>query len=118
MRYFSAWVEQDRLFMQLEFCNGGSLQDRLEYDRVSANDAKQFVTHIAAGLKYLHSQRLVHSAIRPEHILISYIPDSSECEERQLIYKIADFGNVVVLDDPEVNYFIKTTSKSSLQFFF
>ena len=75
VHYYSSWVEDDRVFIQTEYCNGGSLSSLLAECRadgrqhLSEAELKQLTVHIAAGLKYIHSHGLVHLDIKPGQCL-------------------------------------------------
>jgi len=71
VHYFSSWVEDDRVYIQTEYCNGGSLSSVLAECRsdgrrhLSETELKQLTVHISTGLKYIHSHALVHLDIKP-----------------------------------------------------
>ena len=58
VRYFCSWVESDRVHIQMEYCNGGTLEDYL--NTVQSNNEimptwyiKQILTETATGLNYI-----------------------------------------------------------------
>ena len=71
IHYYSSWVEDDRVFIQTELCNGGSLSSLLAECRsdgrkhLTETELKQLTVHISAALKYIHSHGLVHLDIKP-----------------------------------------------------
>ena len=81
VHYYSSWVEDDRVFIQTELCNNGSLSSLLAECRadgrkhLTETELKQLTVHIATGLKYIHSHGLVHLDIKPGQSL-SFCMDS------------------------------------------
>jgi serine/threonine protein kinase len=77
VRYYNSWVEAGRVYIQNEYCEGGSLADvirvRREQGRIFAeSELKRILLHLAKGLRYIHSKRLVHLDIKPENIFLSF----------------------------------------------
>jgi wee1-like protein kinase len=105
VRYYSAWAENDHMYIQNEYCNGSSLAELLyEYKtqgrQLSEIELKQLLLQMAQGLKYIHSQNLVHMDIKPGNVFIHLntglspvVEEEEEDEESQaakemLLYKI------------------------------
>ena len=86
VRYFSAWVENKRLFIQTELCEGGSLSDKVGNEIFSENDLLSLLRQLLLGIVQMHDLNLVHLDIKPENIYIKF--DS----KNKRIYKIGDFG--------------------------
>ncbi|KAJ8315702.1 hypothetical protein KUTeg_007852 [Tegillarca granosa] len=121
VRYYSAWAEDDHMYIQNEYCNGGSLSDEIEEKQrtkkfMSEADVKQILLQIAQGLKYIHSQNLAHLDIKPGNIFIHrnpkvmLSPESGleSCEEDEeleeaVVYKIGDLGHVTSVTNPTVD---------------
>ncbi|XP_003743934.1 wee1-like protein kinase [Galendromus occidentalis] len=118
VRYYSAWAELNHMIIQNEFCNGGSLQDLIQEQQesgipMSEHQLRQLGLHVANGLKFIHSQNLVHMDIKPGNIFISKkgtIPDDDENIPHDfsdevndfITYKIGDLGLVTSSLHPEV----------------
>lgn len=84
----NAWEEDERLFMQMELCQG-SLEDyACEYakrgERIPEEDVWSFLLDLLQAIKGLHDQNLIHLDIKLDNILIT--------EDK--ICKLADFGLV------------------------
>ena len=70
VQYYSAWAEADRMLIQNEYCNGGSLAEHIEINKynnkiMSETDLKVLLLHTVKGLGYMHSLNLVHLDIKP-----------------------------------------------------
>lgn len=118
VRYYSAWAEDNHMIIQNEYCNGGSLADRLQESPLSPVELRQMLMHVAEGLRYIHSEGLVHLDIKPGNIFISKekkmqftnydsaddgFEDLDETHyEEELTYKIGDLGHVTSLNNPQV----------------
>jgi serine/threonine protein kinase len=85
-----AWVEEGIndekihlpcLAMQLEYCQGGDLHDKVSHMRFEESDGLLVVQAILTGLSHIHALGYVHRDIKPENILWS---DGA--------VKISDFG--------------------------
>ncbi|XP_035916309.1 wee1-like protein kinase [Anopheles stephensi] len=129
VRYYSAWAENDHMLIQNEFCNGGSLQTVLQERCLNESELRTLLLHIAEGLKYIHSNDLVHMDLKAGNIFLSKTPLRSgsalhgasagqvvaECpddgfedvyddleNEYLVTYKIGDLGHVTSINDPQV----------------
>ncbi|XP_014386200.1 PREDICTED: interferon-induced, double-stranded RNA-activated protein kinase-like, partial [Myotis brandtii] len=95
VRYYNSWVGEDYnkrslpkyLFIQMEFCEKGTLEDWIEIRRgeipnkdLSLGLFKQIVT----GVDYIHSKGLIHRDLKPSNIFL--------VDTKQI--KIGDFGLV------------------------
>lgn len=111
-RYYSAWAEDDHMIIQNEYCNGGSLQQKIENGPLNESELLLLLAHIADGLAYIHSYKLVHMDLKPGNIFIcnddgepSQDSDDGYDDEEPLYrykYKIGDLGHVSTLSSPFV----------------
>jgi calcium/calmodulin-dependent protein kinase I len=69
------------LAMQLEYCKGGDLHDKVSHKRFEESEALLVVQAILNGLSHIHALGFVHRDMKPENILWA---DGA--------VKIADFG--------------------------
>ena len=70
VRYYSAWAENGHLYIQNEYCNGGSLAEEIAMHqkrgtRFTEAELKDILKQVAHGLKYIHAQQLAHMDIKP-----------------------------------------------------
>ncbi|MEQ3145630.1 bifunctional serine/threonine-protein kinase/formylglycine-generating enzyme family protein [Phocaeicola coprocola] len=79
--HFDSWGNIPYLVMK--YCDGGSLDKKI--GKMSAEELMSAITQIANGLKYLHSQGIVHQDIKPANILIDNT-SGTPC------YVLSDFG--------------------------
>ena len=76
VRYYNSWVENGRVYIQNEFCEGGSLAAKIREfkdtgKRFTEAELKRILLHLSKGLDYIHSKFLVHLDVKPENIFIS-----------------------------------------------
>jgi len=94
VRYFNSWVERGQIYIQNEFCEGGSLDQKIEGCRVfedpfSEEELRRLLLQVGKGLKYIHSMQLVHLDIKPGNILLALDPD---CEPTPRFNNSTDSG--------------------------
>ncbi len=63
-------TDDGRVFIVYEFLPGQTLQDRLESEQTSHEDAVRWVAETADALHYAHKQGIVHRDIKPANILL------------------------------------------------
>ncbi|XP_063403564.1 wee1-like protein kinase [Mytilus trossulus] len=121
VRYYSAWAEDDYMYIQNEYCNGGSLADVIDTNRktgrkLGEDEFKQILLQVSRGLRYIHSQNLVHLDVKPGNVFIHRNPkflnspesgmesleEDDEVEEA-ITYKIGDLGHVTSVSNPTVD---------------
>jgi tRNA A-37 threonylcarbamoyl transferase component Bud32 len=84
VNYFTSWIENNKLYIQLEYCNGGSLSKWVEKKKPTQKELIKVLFQITTGLNVIH-KTMVHLDIKPENLLI---------DEENGYYKIADLGLV------------------------
>ncbi|KAL2502960.1 Protein kinase superfamily protein [Forsythia ovata] len=79
--------EPDKLYIILEYCKGGDLSMYIQQHvgRIPEVTAKHFMQQLAAGLKVLRENNLIHRDLKPQNLLLSTDDENS-------VLKIADFG--------------------------
>lgn len=85
VKLYHAWEQDDRLYMQLELCQG-SLSDYLRESKVVVEQRVwSILLDLLLAVKSLHDKNLIHLDIKMDNILVA---DDGTC-------KLADFGLVV-----------------------
>lgn len=102
---FNAWEEEDRLYMQMELCQG-SLEDYAsEYasrgEFIPESQVWSFLVDLLLALKGLHDQNLIHLDVKLDNILIT---EDEVC-------KLADFGLVFDLNRKDMDHAIEGDSR-------
>ncbi|XP_065361607.1 membrane-associated tyrosine- and threonine-specific cdc2-inhibitory kinase [Calliphora vicina] len=88
LRFYRAWEQDDRLFMQMELCRE-SLDCYLARKRaVPEEKIWSILLDLLLALKSLHDRNLIHLDIKLDNVLIG---DDDSC-------KLADFGLVIDVD--------------------
>ncbi|GJQ11848.1 hypothetical protein GpartN1_g3639.t1 [Galdieria partita] len=82
--YYYSLVFDTTLWIIMEYLEGGSLRDLLDYRRGPFKEAiiARFVQDILRGLKYLHMERRIHRDIKAANVLLS----------KSGVAKLVDFG--------------------------
>lgn len=98
-RYHQSFLSDDCIYWIMDYCDGGTLKDRLVmYIKQELKLDQDLVWYwslqILDGLKYLHGKCLIHRDLKPDNIYIS-LKDGS-C-------KIGDFGLSKILTNTTIN---------------
>ncbi|KAF9183352.1 Suppressor of Sensor Kinase (SLN1) [Haplosporangium sp. Z 767] len=88
VRYDNIEVHRHKVFIFMEYCQGGSLADLLEHGRIEDEKVIKFYTHqMLKGLAYLHDMNVVHRDVKPDNILLDHHGN----------IKFVDFGAAKIL---------------------
>lgn len=73
VQYYGIEVHRDKVYIFMEFCQGGSLANLLEHGRIEDEGVVQFYTlQMLQGISYLHKNDIVHRDIKPDNILLDH----------------------------------------------
>ena len=80
--------ENRNIFISMEFCSLGDLNDYFVKNKTEQGLRIHFMLDMSRGVNYLHAHNVVHRDLKPENILLSADKDS----EIGITCKISDFG--------------------------
>ena len=80
--FFHHFYQDNFLFLVMEYCSGGSLQEKLDAKKVDMVNALLWVQTLTEAFEFVHEKGIVHHDIKPLNILFT---------ENGTI-KISDFG--------------------------
>ena len=80
--YYHHFWEDEKLFLVMEYCSGGSLRDLMDNGKIPVTDALQYIQTLATCLRTVHKKGIIHHDIKPDNILFSQNGN----------IKISDFG--------------------------
>jgi mitogen-activated protein kinase kinase kinase len=67
VQYYGIEVHRDKVYIFMEYCQGGSLASQLEHGRIEDEGVIQYyVYQMLHGLGYLHENDIVHRDIKPD----------------------------------------------------
>jgi serine/threonine protein kinase/tetratricopeptide (TPR) repeat protein len=101
VQIFEVGEADGRLFLALEFVDGGSLAERLAGSPLPARQAAELTEALACAVHYAHRQGVVHRDLKPANVLLSLgrdcggntgyaLPSGSQLNGAEP--KITDFG--------------------------
>ena len=80
--YHHHFSQDGLLYLVMEYCSGGSLQEKLDVKQVDAANALLWIQTLAEAFEFVHQKGIIHHDIKPLNILFA---------ENGTI-KISDFG--------------------------
>ena len=80
--YYHHFWEEDKLFLVMEYCSGGTLADKIDEGKIEVSEALSWIQTLASCLRIVHKKRIIHHDIKPDNIVFS----------QNGTIKIADFG--------------------------
>lgn len=83
VRYHQAWMEEDRLYIQTELCQGSLAGEVAAKSGLSLHRRYKLLREICLALEFLHNNGMVHLDIKPDNIFV-----------KNDQFKLGDFGLV------------------------
>lgn len=80
--YYDAWEERGQLFIQMEYCSGGSLKDFALTQAIVEEHLWSFLADIAEALDHMHCSAYTHCDVKPANVFVT----------EDLTVKLGDFG--------------------------
>jgi serine/threonine protein kinase len=123
VRVYDCDEHEGRLYLSMEFVEGGSLKDWLEREPPTPEAAAALLATLARAMHYAHSQGVVHRDLKPANILLSLVPGPSSFaggadgpellprskDEGSRTPKITDFGLAKRIDGDSLHQTITGT---------
>ncbi|XP_052607744.1 serine/threonine-protein kinase Nek5 isoform X2 [Peromyscus californicus insignis] len=91
--FFSAFQGNSRLFIVMEYCDGGDLLQRIQRQRgelFSEDQILGWFVQISLGLKHIHDRKILHRDIKSQNIFLS---------KNGKVAKLGDFGTARTLNN-------------------
>jgi mitogen-activated protein kinase kinase kinase len=86
--YYGIEPHRDKVYLFMEYCDGGSLAALLEHGRIEDETVTiVYALQMVEGLAYLHARGVVHRDIKPENTLLDH----------DGVIKFVDFGAAKVI---------------------
>uniref|UniRef100_A0A914DU92 Uncharacterized protein n=1 Tax=Acrobeloides nanus TaxID=290746 RepID=A0A914DU92_9BILA len=94
---------QDHLYLIMEYCNFGDLDEYLYHRRRLDTDTLQhFFKQIAQALYVMTQLDIIHRDLKPQNILLCKPPDRIDPHPFEITIKVADFGVARFLNSHEL----------------
>lgn len=101
-------------FIVMEYCSAGDVYNLIikMNGNLVVGHVKDFARSMLSALRYLHEQNIIHNDIKPDNVIVH------QTTRGQYIYKLADFGTAVKIENPYDNHIDGFHSMSGTPGFF
>ena len=97
---YRAWQEGGHFYIQMDYCEGGSLNQLIHSPErsypLSTEALWKVAADVATGLAFLHANNVLHLDIKPENLYRNLDQDGYPCH-----WRIGDFGLAVAKDSKD-----------------
>uniref|UniRef100_A0A4X2LMD1 non-specific serine/threonine protein kinase n=1 Tax=Vombatus ursinus TaxID=29139 RepID=A0A4X2LMD1_VOMUR len=93
VKFFTSLQEMNKLYIVMEYCDGGDLMKRISRQHGVLFDEDQILgwfVQISLGLKHIHDRKILHRDIKTQNIFLS---------NNEMVAKLGDFGIARVLNN-------------------
>ncbi|XP_072466567.1 serine/threonine-protein kinase Nek5 isoform X2 [Notamacropus eugenii] len=93
VKFFTSLQEVNKLYIVMEYCDGGDLMKRINRQHGVLFDEDQILgwfVQISLGLKHIHDRKILHRDIKTQNIFLS---------NNEMVAKLGDFGIARVLNN-------------------
>ncbi|XP_044524884.1 serine/threonine-protein kinase Nek5 [Gracilinanus agilis] len=93
VQFFTSLQEMNKLYIVMEYCDGGDLMKRISRQHGVLFDEDQILgwfVQISLGLKHIHDRKILHRDIKTQNIFLS---------NNEMVAKLGDFGIARVLNN-------------------
>ncbi len=80
--YYHHFVQDDQLFLVMEYCSLGSLRDKMKTGNITTSNVFDWMQSLSECLRIVHKKGIIHHDIKPDNILLT----------ESGTVKISDFG--------------------------
>jgi serine/threonine protein kinase len=108
VRVYDCDEHDGRLYLAMEFVEGGSLKDELERELPTPAAAAELIAALARAMHYAHSQGVVHRDLKPANVLLAAMTGEAK-PQAAFVPKITDFGLAKRLDSDSLQQTITGT---------
>ncbi|VUZ55684.1 unnamed protein product [Hymenolepis diminuta] len=96
VRLYDHCVNESDVYLVMEFCNGGDLNDYLHRKKTLPEETiRHFLIQIGSAMDAMNRKAIVHRDLKPGNILLSYYGNYASVEDVPgplITFKLADFG--------------------------
>lgn len=69
IKYFETYDEQGFIYLVMELCQNGSLEDKIKYGPLKEEYAAKYLYEVAKALEHCHAIDLIHRDIKPDNMM-------------------------------------------------